>query len=558
MPYSFTKIEEDKTRTIGFVFLFLILFYFVSAWILSVVIKNLLAMESVERMAYVVAGPELRFYFLSLPETFLILLLACAVGAIHWFITAQNLIPRILKVLSAGPVNLKDSYHHVFQNIIDEVSVATGGKKMEGVVVPVTAMNAFALTDFSGRSIIGVTEGLLAKLSRAQLEAVVGHEAAHLVTGDCLATTMTSSLFKIYGSAMTYMNKAMGGGENRMFRSRASGSAIIIYLVLAVINFFGMLLNMFISRQREFRADSVAVRLTRDPLSLAEALYLISHRWRGASLPGEELDAIFIINPRFSRLDEKESIFADLFSTHPPVQKRLDILLDMAHADAQALEQKLKDSLRPRQIPAESAVPTAVTNSQTQWLVHNNGQWLGPFFLREMTEFSWLTPETWIKKMGAEHIARAYEDNEINQLLRKAEALSAFQCPRCRVALMEVLYEGAPVYKCVTCYGILLEENDVSKVLAREEMGFSKDVIRESEILKNQQKFWGPRKISAQSQDNLTCPGCKHVATKMVRMFYSAVYPIEIDKCIFCGKLWFDRHELEILQYRIEENRKLE
>src|SRR6185503_11744032 len=146
----------------------------------------------------------------------------------------------------------------------------------------------FALSDFQGRHVIGTTEGVLSRLSRAQIEAIVGHEAAHVVSGDCLATTVTSSLFELYSGLLKGMELMFRGSGRSSYRSsRSSGRGgggivaiiIVVYLLLLITKFLGYLLRMFISRQREYRADAIAVRLTRDPLSLAEALYAIGYHW---------------------------------------------------------------------------------------------------------------------------------------------------------------------------------------------------------------------------------------------------------------------------------------
>ena len=177
MPYSFTKIEEDKTRTIGFVFFFLLFFYFASFWLIALLVKSF--------FLYEYAGPRPPVFFsLNLRDSVMILAAALLAGYAHWTYTTSNLVTKISSVLKAEPLNKNDTYHQRLQNIIDEVSVATGGRKIEGMVIPTSAMNAFALMDFESHAVIGVTEGLLARLTRAQLEAVVGHEAAHIVSGD--------------------------------------------------------------------------------------------------------------------------------------------------------------------------------------------------------------------------------------------------------------------------------------------------------------------------------------------------------------------------------------
>ena len=115
-----------------------------------------------------------------------------------------------------------------------------------------------------------------------------------------------------------------GSGYSMRVNARGGGAVIIflllIYSLLAFTKFLSQLVRLFISRQREYRADAIAVRLTRDPLSLAEALYAIGYRWRGGGLPAQELESIFIVNPVYSRLDEGKGFVPDMFSTHPPLQ----------------------------------------------------------------------------------------------------------------------------------------------------------------------------------------------------------------------------------------------
>ena len=219
MPYSFTQIEEDKSKTIRLVFFSLISFYFISFWLIASVVKGYIGYESA------LVKEAFRFSALNFPQTLIALSCAAAFGYGHWQYTTRNLIHKILGVLNAEKLNPNDSYHQMLQNIVDEVSVATGGKKMEVVVIVSSAMNAFAIADFSGRAVIGVTEGVLARLTRAQIEAIVGHEAAHIVTGDCLATTITTSLFSLYSGLLKGFELMLSGaGRSRpSFRARRGG-----------------------------------------------------------------------------------------------------------------------------------------------------------------------------------------------------------------------------------------------------------------------------------------------------------------------------------------------
>ncbi len=554
MPYSFTQIEEDKTKTIRFVFFFLILVYFAVFWLIAVIALNALDYEA---NPYVF---RFRFAVLDLPHILIILGLAFMIGYAHWGFTTAGLVTRILGVLKAEALNPKDTYHQMFRNIVEEVSVATGGRKMEPVIVPTMAMNAFAVTDFSGRAVIGLTEGVLARLTRAQIEAVVGHEAAHIVTGDSLATTITTSLFELFSGVLRGFEAIFrfgGGGRNRSSvraQGRGGGGVIVflllIYFLLAFTKFLSYLMRMFISRQREYRADAIATRLTRDPLSLAEALYAISYRWRGVGLPAQELESIFIINPAYSSIDEQNGFLPDLFSTHPPVHQRMGILLNMAHSDLKTVIKNIDhQAQRPR-----SSAPDIGTVS-LQWMVNKDGAWQGPFNMAQLTVLGGIGPETWIQRIGGGNVQLLYQDPEARDAVIKNDLgakNSSYHCPRCAVPLRILTYEGTEVFKCPSCRGTLVGENDIKRIIIREEIGFSDRIEKIAQGIQREETSGLVNVIKRDPKTLLKCPKCRFINNRMMRMFYTEVYRIEIDRCFNCGLIWFDADELEVLQCMIE------
>lgn len=548
MPYSFTQIEKDKSKTIAFVFSFLILFYFVSIWLIILISKNFVHFSQHSTKVY---GRAHDFLWLDGQTTLLIFLSSIAVALCHWMYTTDNLINKILNVLLAEPLNENDRYHKMYRNILDEVSVATGGVKIEGVVVPTMAMNAFALADFEGRSVIGITEGVLARLSRSQIEAIVGHEAAHVVSGDCLATTISSSLFELYSGLLRGIERAMN--STTRYSSRGGGGIallFIVYILLRISRSISYLIRMFISRQREYRADAIATRLTRNPLSLAEALYAISYHWRGQSLAAEELEAIFIINPKYSALDEANGFVSDLFSTHPPTEERIRILLNMAHTDVESMIGNVKRLDHKQKVKA----PEPKTTTTKQWMVNNAGQWLGPFDLLKIATLDWISPDTWIKPMDEKEIKMAYEDKNIASIANKVEHNTAQDsCPKCNILLTPRDYEGVTVEQCSFCHGVLIENRDAMRIIIREEYDFSDRIKKIAEGLLKEHQLWREQKINRDPKTLLQCPKCRKSHARMMRMFYTAAYPVEIDKCFSCSRLWFDRDELEILQYMIEK-----
>jgi heat shock protein HtpX len=538
MPFSFIDIEEKKTRLLGCLFFFVIFFYFLTAYLVLLILRNAF-------------GPRDGFFWPSGMSVLAAFGIALFVALLHWATSTSHLIEKLSLSIGAMELDAKDFYHKGLQNIIDEVGVAVGGRRITGMVIPSVSLNAFALEDFQGCAVIGVTEGLLTRLNRSQLEAVVGHEAGHIVSGDCVTTTVTCALAELYDELFSRLKAGMQ-------RSRGRGSVLILalFLIIFFMRFLSTLLRYFISRQKEYRADAVSVRLTRNPLSLAEALSLISTNWRGGGASGERLESIFIVNPNFSRLDEKQGVFSDVFSTHPPIAERIRILTDMAHVDTKTLEEHLKNDTWVS--PVARAEFTQADGGPSAWRVFADQEWKGPFGLEELQASGLLTPETWVKPEGSEKVAHAYEDETLLSVLSPQAAekktKEEFACPHCRTALGELYYEGVPLQKCSHCEGVFAPSHKISRILIRKDKTFDPEIVRmaEATIRERDRRVDGFYKQKPVNAWVLDCPQC---GRKMRRQFFVYSYPVEIDRCVYCEGIWFDRQELEILQY-IYENKE--
>jgi heat shock protein HtpX len=339
MSYAFFKIESDKTRRIWVLFAALVVFYFVG----GVYVRNVYRAVSERTFlkGFLFHVPVLIVFesfrqivtpHLPSPHALRkILAFAFLAAGAHWWLATQGMLRRLMTAMGAQPLDPEDRYHIQFRNILEELSTASGGPAIEGCVVNSRCLNAFALADFGGRAVIGVTEGLLASLNRAQLEAVAAHEAAHIRWGDCLTVTITCSLAGGFaGAARKELARVLDWVP--LWR--------VIFLVasspLMVLDGVSFLLNVLISREKETRADATAVRLTRDPLSLAEALHLIHRNHRGDGLAMESMAPVFIVSP--DRRGENGGLFPALFSSHPPTAGRIKSLLAMANAGQDALE----------------------------------------------------------------------------------------------------------------------------------------------------------------------------------------------------------------------------
>ncbi|MFH1259535.1 MAG: zinc metalloprotease HtpX [Elusimicrobiota bacterium] len=560
MPFSFIDVESQKSRRIYFLFATLVIFYFFGflALYLSYSAYDYFRYSKLRippvptgfssrdrdhfwNLIYAknyrdIPSPNIGNILPNRKNLISLLLLAFLTALLHWFFSTYNLLNRILKILNARLLDHQDLYHQTFNNIIEEIKVATGGRfPITPYVINSHYLNAFAIADFKGNGVIGVTEGLLIKLTRRQLEAVVAHEASHLLWGDSLLSTVTTSIVSVYSALFRTIS--------RRFRNP------LTVLVISILHLLSLLLNSWISREKEYRADATAVRLTREPLGLAEALHLISRGWRGQYLAAEELSPIFITSPRLQKWDEKEGLTADLFATHPPIEKRINVLLEMAHSNLLLLEKSAQG-----RSPQKEVVAISSSGSKQSWFVcDNDGKWQGPFGQQQLSGLGWLLPTSWAKLENNQEVKPAYEFKELSAIFRQGNSVSSgsFNCPVCHQGLEQIYYEGVMASRCRFCSGHLVREDQVPRICVRQEMVFSEELKKMANLIKSSQQLSRP--FTQKNNSVFTCPQCGRA---MIRKGYAALYPhwLEIDTCSSCGSLWFDKNELELVQYLTEKN----
>ncbi|RJQ43063.1 MAG: hypothetical protein C4538_12680 [Nitrospiraceae bacterium] len=529
MPITFIDIERQKSWRIVLLFGLLIIIYFIIIFAIYASFYQIFSLGffSLQSILKSTSQISIIFFFSSF------------IASMHYYLAASNAVAFIRKSTGATEPDKDDGVHRQLINIIDEIYLASGRKtKIHGLVIPTLSMNALSAVDMRGNSVIAVTEGLLSRVTRPQLETVVAHEAYHILSGDCLETTVAASLFGIPSSVIEKISSA---SEGRVWLS----PAFLVAMVLVKISY---LLNMFISREREYRADAGAVRMTRNPLALAEVLYLLSRHWKGAGHIGAGLEMLCIMNTSESSLDESEEWFADLMSTHPPVQRRIRLLLQMAHASISELKKQTKEAAAGEIDPAPE---------KTFYALDNRYQWQGPFSMTELAVLPWLTADTWTSNNG-NAVLQALQIPSLDIVLRQrfaddARTQSDCLCPSCRYPLVPVLYEKAKIYQCRFCGGSLVNDARLPRIIVRKDIKYSERIRALSRITlsENQEKMLARNKNKAEKINNdlLCCPKCK---SRMTRTFYSMAYLIELDRCSSCGVSWFDNDELEMLQCMID------
>ena len=216
-------------------------------------------------------------------------------------------------------------------NVVEEMAIASG------ITMPTVyildeepALNAFAAGLTTSDAVVAVTRGTLDKLTRDELQGVIGHEFSHILNGDMRLNLKLSALIfgiLVIGLAGRGILWAIMRGRVRGGNDKNSGGAVIaiaaigcaLLLIGYVGYFFGRLIQAAVSRQREFLADASAVQFTRDPEGLTGALKKIGGFALGSSLASNKSAAI----GHFFFAQGFESNFGGLWATHPPLDQRI-------------------------------------------------------------------------------------------------------------------------------------------------------------------------------------------------------------------------------------------
>jgi len=253
------------------------------------------------------------------------LVLALMVALVISFVTFFYGDKMVLGISQARPVDPKENpYLH---NVIEGLAIGSGVPAPKAYIIDDTAPNAFATGRNPQNSAIVVTTGLLQKMDRLELEGVIAHEMSHIKNFDIRYATLVVVLVGTVALLSDWMGRSFFYGRGRRNR-RGGGNAIFVLLALILVILapvIAKLIQLAISRQREYLADSSGALLTRYPEGLASALEKISKDTEPLEVANKATAHLYIVNPL---LDHRGKL-NDLFSTHPPTEERIKRLRAM-------------------------------------------------------------------------------------------------------------------------------------------------------------------------------------------------------------------------------------
>lgn len=290
MPTLYTQAESNTRKTWLYLAGFLILIIFLG-WLIS--------------------------YFLG---TYIILWFAVIYSVLMSFFSYWYSDKIVLAMSQAKPIEKKDNPE--LYRLVENLCITAGLPLPKIYIIKEAQPNAFATGRNSKHAVIAVTQGLLDRLERSELEGVIAHELAHIGNRDILLQTIIVVLVGVVVIMTDFFFRISFYGSRRNSRNNKAGAVmLLIALALAILApLFATLIRLAISRKREFLADAAGALLTRYPEGLAKALEKISQDPRPLRVANNSTAHLYFASP--FRGKQSKSFLTKLFMTHPQVEER--------------------------------------------------------------------------------------------------------------------------------------------------------------------------------------------------------------------------------------------
>jgi heat shock protein HtpX len=290
-------------------------------------------------------GLDFRFGDLAIVEGSLtgfpmLTLIALGFGIFQSLLSYYGGTALVLASVQARELEPDTPQHQMVLDVVHEMALAARMPVPKAYLMNDPSPNAFATGRDPNHSVVCVTQGLIDTMDREEVQGVLGHEMAHVRDYDIRTMMMIAVLVAGIAMLADFVYRSMwytggvGGGERRSNsrdndnNSGNAGALIgILVLVLAVLApFFAQLLAMAVSREREYLADAASVEFTRNPRALLRALERIAETESPLRNASRGTAHMFIVNPLQGARDDNEGFLANLFSTHPPLGRRIERL----------------------------------------------------------------------------------------------------------------------------------------------------------------------------------------------------------------------------------------
>lgn len=236
----------------------------------------------------------------------------------------QYFIAGKLAVSATGAVEIEKRDNPRFYRIVENLAITNGIATPKIYIINDPAPNAFATGRDPKHAIVAATTGLLDIMDDDELEGVMAHEMGHVKNYDIRVSMIAFGLVSAIGFLSDIVLRSMFYGDNRRDNNTSPVVMIIGLVVVILAPLIAVVIQMAISRQREYLADATGVMTTRHPDGLASALAKLAQYGKPMKRQSTSTAHLFISNPL------KPGFFSKIFSTHPPLEDRIARLRDNA------------------------------------------------------------------------------------------------------------------------------------------------------------------------------------------------------------------------------------
>jgi heat shock protein HtpX len=270
----------------------------------------------------------------AIPSIIIALVVSCVMALVGYYSGPS----AVLAVSGARPVSREEDPQ--LYNIVEELSLATGLPMPALYMIDTDAMNAFATGRNPQTASVAVTRGLRERLNREELQGVIAHELSHVLDFDIRFMTLMAVLVGVVVLLSDIGLRSMfwgGGRRDRDSGGRGSNPLAIIMVIVAIVlailaPIFAKLIQLAVSRQREYLADASAARITRYPEGLARALEKLAADDHELTTANGATAHLYITEPLMAR--GRRAGGAGMWSSHPPIEERIERLRSIGNIGA--------------------------------------------------------------------------------------------------------------------------------------------------------------------------------------------------------------------------------
>jgi len=256
-------------------------------------------------------GWAVSYYYGNTSVTYIVVAGAALYALLQYFVASK------LAVAMTGAVPIEKSDNPRFYRIVENLAITLGIPTPKVYIIEDPALNAFATGRDPKHAIVAATSGLLDVMSDSELEAVMAHEMGHVQNYDIRVSMITFGLVSAIGLLSDIIIRMMFFGGDRRENNTNPIMLVVGLVVVILAPIVAVMVQMAVSRQREYLADASGAMTTRHPEALASALEKLQQNGRPMQKQSTSTAHLFFSNPL------KPGLLSKLFSSHPPLEDRI-------------------------------------------------------------------------------------------------------------------------------------------------------------------------------------------------------------------------------------------